>query len=154
MLFFNSETEKYMEFLEECGLPTDDNDYFWMKYQGRFIEEVSKMADNTNAQLSCEDGKLIWEEDISNNFGTEFTISIEVPEGYPYKMPRVLVTYSEIDLPKSKHRYKDGSLCLLHPSEYHSVMSILDFRNMASAWCWAVEVYQNTGEWPAGERPH
>ena len=132
------------------GLPTNKRDCWWVKYPNRALQEIDKMHSSTNAALRCSSKKLIWDEVIKNNFGTQFYISIET-ENYPHKMPKVFLKEAEIMLKKQKHTYRDGSLCLLHPDDYNSNISILQIRNLACAWCWAAEVYVHTKKWPAAE---
>jgi hypothetical protein len=132
------------------GLPTTSKSYWWVKYPTRALKEIEKMHANTNAALRCFGGKLIWDEVIRDNFGTQFFISIEA-EDYPHKMPKAFVKEAEIKFKHAKHMYRDGSLCLMHHNDYNSSISILEIRNLACAWCWAVEVYTHTKEWPAAQ---
>lgn len=149
----SAEEETYLDILEECGLPDDEN-AFWVKYPDRFLQEVRKMVDNTNAVATYEDGKLVWIEDVINNFDTPFTIGITVSPSFPFSKPDVFVLAPDISPSNDKHMHGNGSLCLLHPDEFHSGMSILDFRNMACSWLMCFEVYKESGKWPAAEHPH
>ena len=45
--------------------------------------------------------------------------------------------------------YKCG-ICNCYP-DYNTKMSVIDFRNFAAAWCFCIEVYVNTREWPAAQ---
>ena len=144
-----SETDA-IYWLSEKGLPTNSKSCWWVKYPNRALQEIDKMYVGTNAALSYSGKKLIWDEVIKNNFGTQFYISI-VTENYPHKMPKVFVKEAEIRFRRGKHIYGDGSLCLLHPDDYNSNISILQMRNLGCAWCWAVEVYIETKEWPTSE---
>lgn len=153
-MFFNNERDQYLEILQDCGLPVNGGG-FWTKFPKRAAEEICKLEENTNAILtSCSNSKLIWEEEIYNNFGTYFLISIEVDSGYPFSIPKVFVKDSDIDCKVDIHRYGDGSLCLMHADDYNSNMSILEFRGQACSWCMCVQVYKETGEWPAAEYHH
>lgn len=146
MNFGTISEEKCSEFFTTLNLPT--NTGWWSKYPKRATEELLKMVTSTNANLSQEGSKLIFEEEITNNFGTCFLISIAV-EDFPYKMPKVFVKSPKIK--KKLHMWKDGSLCLMEPDTYNSGISILKIRNLACAWCFCYEAYLNTGEWPAAE---
>jgi len=139
-----------MYLLSKKGLPTNKRGCWWVEYPNRALQEIDKMHSSTNAALRCSGKKLIWDEVIKNNFGTQFYIAIET-ENYPHKMPTVFLKEAEIMLKKQKHTYRDGSLCLLHPDDYNSNISILQIRNLACAWCWAAEVYVHTKKWPAAE---
>lgn len=139
-----------LQILANKGLPTNSQACWWVKYPKRALQEIRTMERNTNAYLTYYGNKLIWEEVVKNNFNTRFYISIET-EGYPHKMPRVFVKDSDIKFKRRKHTYKDGSLCLMESSEYNSRLSVLQIRNQACAWCWAVEVYTHTKSWPAAE---
>ncbi|MBW1668188.1 MAG: hypothetical protein JRI79_13565 [Deltaproteobacteria bacterium] len=139
--------------LEELSLkriPTNSKESWWVKFPRRALKEIRKMEAYTNAAVRCSGKKMIWEEVVKNNFGTQFYISIEAKD-YPHKMPKAFVKEAEIKFKHGKHMYRDGSLCLMHPNEYNSNISILQIRNLACAWVWAVEVYTHTKQWPTAE---
>lgn len=52
---------------------------------------------------------------------------------------------------QTKHIYPGGKLCLFQPHIYNTRMSILDIRNLAVAWTFARDIYEETGKWPAAE---
>ena len=95
-MFADSEKEKCLDVLRECGLPVTG--FWWGRFPRRAIEEIYKMEENTSAIFSHREGKLIWEEEIINNFGTGFLISIETGSNYPFSPPKVYVKESGIDL--------------------------------------------------------
>ncbi len=144
---------QYLEVLESSfGLPVDDDSSWWVKNPARAYLEITRMDENSNAILIEDLGQLHWIEDITNNFGTTFQILIKAMDNHPFSAPQAYVI--EPDISRAPHRYKDGSLCLFRPEEYSNKMTILSIRNLACAWCFAYEAYQNTGEWPAAEAPH
>ena len=116
--------------------------------------EYKKMENSTNAVANYEDGELVWMENISNNYGNSFLIAIIVSSNFPFRMPVVHVVEPYIEPSRDKHMYDDGHLCLMHPDEFSSNMSILDFRNLACSWCECIDVYIATGTWPAAEYRH
>lgn len=132
------------------GLPMNKKDCWWVKYPKRALQEIKRMESSTNAAFRCSGKVLIWEEVITNNFGNKFYIEIET-EDYPHKMPKTYVREAEIKFKRGKHMYNDGNLCLMRSSDYDSSTSVLQIRNLACAWCFAVEVYTRTGEWPTAE---
>lgn len=144
----------YHMLLRDYGLPMHDNNCWWVRDSRRALDEIEKMLQNTSCIFYCEGRKLIAEEEIVNNFGSHFLLRIEVDSNFPFAMPKVFIPAADIDHRLGEHIYDDGHLCLLHPDEYRSSMSILDFRKMASAWCFCIEVYKNTGEWPGAEYQH
>lgn len=146
----NNIVKKKLPKLSSKGLPTDSNNYWWVRYPKRAISEIEKMNKSTNAAYKCVGRKLIWDEVIKNNFKTQFYISIETVD-YPQKMPAVYIKESEIKFKRNKHMFKGGKMCLMHQDDYNSKISILEIRNMACAWCWAVEVYTHTNKWPTAE---
>ncbi len=81
-------------------------------------------------------------------------LSIETQKNHPHEMPKVFLKEPLIEPDDKMHMYKNGSLCLMHPNSYHSRISILEIRNLAAAWCFCLEVYSNTQEWPAAEYEH
>jgi hypothetical protein len=139
-----------LQIFSEIGLSIKSQECWWVKYPQRALHEIQSMMRNTNSTLDYSGRKLIWEEVIRNNFNTWFHITIET-EGYPYKIPKVFIKNSEIKFKKGKHMNSDESLCLMDSSDFNSKKSVLQIRNQACAWCWAVEVYTHTGEWPAAE---
>lgn len=141
------------EVLELCGIPGYASG-FWEKYPERFCKEIEKMLNGTNAEPDYEDGKLIFTEEIVNNFGTAFTYVMKVPYNYPFKGPKVFLLEPDIDHDMAKHMYSDDSLCLYHPDSYSTSWSLLDIRNQACSWCSCVEIYEETGEWIGAEAPH
>ena len=144
----NSDRDIHLSLLSQAGLPTNGSNW-WVKHPGRAIDELNRMLSSTNARVLHAGSKMIFKEEISNNFGTRFLIAIETQD-FPFKMPKVFLEEPRLN-GKAKHMWKDGSLCLLDPDDYHSSISILDIRNLAAAWCFSIEVYANTGEWPAAE---
>lgn len=144
----NDEKSQCLQILNECGIYGSG---WWTRYPKRAVEEIYKMHENTNAVLKTEGSKLIWEEELFNNFNTYFKISIEAGSNFPFEMPDTYVRNSGIDISRAKHMYSGSRLCLMHPSEYHSYISVLEIRNLAAAWCFCAEAYIETGEWPAAE---
>lgn len=153
-LFFSEEKKKSLEILRMCALPTNSNEYWWVRYPKRAVEEIYKMEENTNAGFFHKGGKLIWEEDIISNFKTSFLISIETNSKHPFFPPMAFVKEPKIECGETGHMYGNGSLCLFRPEEYSTSMSILDIRCMACSWCFCFEAYVNSGKWAGAEAPH
>jgi len=152
-MFFDSEHEKSLELLiDGYGLPIDDLSNWWVKHPKRAIEELYLMEENTNSIFHVRGSQLIWEETIVNNLGQAYRLSIESQPEHPFSIPKVFVLSPHITA--AAHRYHDGSLCLFHPDDYRSDMTLLSIRGLASAWCFCHGIYEQTGEWPAAERPH
>ena len=141
------------EVLKAYGLPTVSG-YWWTSYPERAVKEIYMMQENTNAILNRHKDRLLWDEVIVTNFGGEFRFSINTYPGFPYKMPKVFVLEPCVGTGASRHVYEDESLCLFKPEFYYSSMSILEIRNLACAWCFCYEAYQDTGEWPGAEEKH
>ena len=153
MFFSDNEKNKYPNALEELGLSKSGNCWIW-KYPKRAIIELGLMKINTNAEFSQEGSKLIWREYITNNFGSQFLAYIETKD-YPHKMPKVLIEEPQIKPSHDMHMYtEDGSICYMHPNSYNSKISILEIRNQICSWAFSIEVFANTGKWPAAERSH
>ncbi len=151
LVFFEDPKDEYLETLEACGLPVDSNNYWFVRHKKRAVEELFKMQENTNSTVFCRETKLIWEVDIINEFGSYFLISIETNANYPFTAPKVYLKDPELEDGFAKHVYKDKSLCLFHPDEYSSSMSILDIRNIAASWLHCYEIYLETKVWRAAE---
>lgn len=152
-LFDRYENKKCLEVLADYGLDTGGENW-WVQFPKRALEEIYVMHENTNANLVRDRYRLVWDEWIETNFGSNFLISVVASENHPHVIPDAFVRQPSIN-PNSKiHTNPDSSLCLMHPSEYNSNISILEIRNLASAWCFCYEVYQHTGKWPAAEHEH
>jgi len=151
-MFGRDDKESARDYLRDLGIPMDSHSYWWVKYPIRAINEIQKLVDNTNASIYFPDGEMICEEIIWTNFGTPYRIRIVVHDSHPFVMP--CVTIVEPVITNAVHRWNDGKLCLMHPDEYDSRMSILEFRNMTATWCFCHDVYQQTSEWPAAEYIH
>jgi len=145
-MFFGRKNDEGILALKALGIPTGQG--WWVRYPRRAIEEISKMAEGSNAHLDFRGSKMVFEEWITTNLGTDCFISLEA-DGFPHKMPKAFVKQPAIKT--RKHLWSDDSLCLMEPSSYGSGTSILQFRNLAAAWCFCYEVYINTGNWPAAE---
>tara|TARA_B100000315_G_C14544659_1_gene572645 strand:- start:1209 stop:1670 length:462 start_codon:yes stop_codon:yes gene_type:complete len=153
MFFSDNEKNKCLNALEELGFSKNKNCWIW-KYPKRAIMELGLMKINTNSEFSQEGNRLIWTEYITNNFGSQFLISIEAKD-YPFKMPKAFVKEPYIKPSHDKHMYtEDGSICYMHPNSYISKISILEIRNQICSWCFCIEVFSNTGKWPAAAARH
>jgi len=152
-LFTDKEKEKCLDILQDCGLPRTGN-YWWVRYPKRAITEIYSMDQNTGAMHYFRDRRLVWEEVIVNNYGTQFLLSIETNSNYPFDPPIVYVKDSEIDISDASHQYGGGALCLFRPDMYSSSWSIIKVRNIACSWCFCAESENNTGKWPGAEAPH
>lgn len=152
-LFGDSERNKYMQILGESNIPLDNRNYWWVRNPKRCVKELSQMLDNTDSIHYFDNGKLIWEVEFENNFGTYFLISIETDSNYPFTAPKVFVKKPDIGT-CSKHVYGDKSLCLFHPDAYSPSMSILEIRNFASSWAFCWDAYEHSSQWPGAEVPH
>lgn len=154
-MFFNGEEDCARDVLMLYGLPLHDDSCWWVKYPKRAAEELYKIFENTNAAItSFSNRQIVFEEVITNNFGNQFHMSYETGSRFPFKMAKVFLQTPKVEYGKAPHLYSDGSLCLMHPSQYNSNISILQTRNLASAWCLCLDVYWRTGEWPAAEFNH
>lgn len=71
-----SDRDKYLSLLNESGFPINGSGW-WVKYPKRAVEELYRMLSSTNARITHKQDKMIFKEEISNNFGTRFSISIE-----------------------------------------------------------------------------
>jgi hypothetical protein len=148
------ENSEFLKILRKLGLPTDTgSNYWWVLYPQRAVEEIVNIRRRTNAVMERSGKKLIWKEWIYNNFGTRFYILMEA-ENFPLKMPKIYLLKPDIEPDLKIHMYRDKSLCLIHPDEYNSNMTLMDFRGFAAAWCFCVEVFANTRTWPAAEYQH
>lgn len=68
-------------------------------------------------------------------------------EGYPSKMPSILVTKPQIA--HSKHRYTSGNICYMHPNFWNPGRHDLKYAlAQAAVWLNKHEVYEQTGRWP------
>jgi hypothetical protein len=152
-LFDSFEKKKCLEMLGEYGLITQGN-YWWVRYPKRAIEEILTMKENTNAYMSICDDQLIWTEKIVNNLGSEYLITIESRDNYPFKMPKVSLIEPWVNPNQKIHMYKNGTICFMHPDSYNSRISVLEIRNQVAVWCFAYDVFTHTGEWPAAEHNH
>ena len=120
----------------------------------RCVEEIYKMNENTNAELEINETELIWNERINTNFGLPYFLRIHSGAFYPYQAPKVYAFDENSEPFSADHQYKDGSLCLFEPKEYHSNISILEIRNMACSWLFSYEGKILTGEWLGAEADH
>ncbi len=136
--------------LSNSNLPFSGK-FWWGRYPKRAAEEIYKMSENTCASMYRKSSKLIFKEEIYNDFGTAFCISIEVGTGFPFKIPDVYVEDCDVDISVVPNCYNNGKLCLINPNLYNTQMTILEIRNLAVAWCQSVEVFFDTGVWPAAE---
>jgi len=147
----DNETARYLKFLADIGFPVDNpKRQWWSKYPERAFTELTTMDEKTNARPFVIGRKLVWEEWITNTFGTEFLLSIET-ENYPHRMPKVFLKSPSIKPANSIHMFSDGSLCLQHAADYDSQTAIAEIRAYAVIWCFSIEVYANTGKWPAAQ---
>lgn len=149
-----SDRESAIEIIRDIfGFPVT-GDYWWVSAPVRTAEELYKMTENTNAVVRSSGESLIWEEWITNNFENQYLIQIIAKPGYPFAMPKVFVPHPKIEIDAKAHIHYDRSICVFHAEDYSPHMSILEIRNQACTWTWCYDVYKNTGEWPAAERPH
>ncbi len=150
-MFFKKKipNERALSKLSSLGLTTEGK-HWWVKYPERAVKEIHMMANGTNAFMRYEQSKLIFDEELTNDFGSKFVISIET-KGYPFKMPEVILKSPKIKPKGDLHLFRNGSICYIDSSEYNSNSSILQVRNQAAAWCFCVEASLNTGKWPGAE---
>jgi hypothetical protein len=151
---FSESKEEYLEILQSCSLPIDDEDYFWVQFPERIVNEIFKMQENSNSLLSVDGDNLVWHFETTTNFGNTYLKTIVADSGFPFKCPKVYVLEPEITSETEIHMYGGGELCLFRPEEYHSNLSILDLRNKSAAWCFAYDTYVNTGVWGGAEAAH
>ena len=151
---FGNNKEEYLERLQSNGLPIDDEDYWWVKFPERALDEIFKMQENSNSVLSVDGDKLVWHFETTTNFGNTYIQAIAAGSGFPFKQPTAYVLEPEITPYNKIHMFKGGVLCLFVPEEYHSNLSVLELRNKSAAWCFAYDTFVNTGVWGGAEAPH
>lgn len=152
-IFSDNDREEYLSTLSKCGIPVCGH-YWWTRYPKRAVEEIEGMLEHSKAVLDCRGNRLIWEESIVNNFGRVFVFSIEAGGNYPFTAPKVFLKEPYITPSDGKHIYGDSSLCLFRPEAYSSRMRILNIRHIACSWCFCIDAYERTGEWPGAEAVH
>ena len=121
---------------------------WYLREPARLGLEIDLLTRAANGQLGRLGSDLVYDEAIEIA-GTPFRFRITFPEDFPSSMPSVALLFPR-NLPVSAdvHRYRDGSLCLLAPREWHPKMTGLWIRNRTIAWCHAAVVFAATDVWP------
>lgn len=132
--------------LDHWGYPRGGG-YWWRQHPRRAVEEHLKMLNGTDAVHDFQGDSLVWIEEVNTDFSSIHVIAIVAGPYFPSVPPQAFAP----EVRCSRHRNGDGSLCLAHPSEYSNLTTILEIRNLACAWLFAYEAYEETGEWPAAE---
>lgn len=88
-----------------------------------------------------------------------FSVSIELPAGYPRELPVTRETGGRIPWTASRHVGPDGVACVLLPDERWKVFPVdapfLDYlRGPLYSFFLSQVAFETTGEWPFGEWAH
>jgi hypothetical protein len=124
---------------------------WWEQYPARAESEIDQMEANTNATWTIENGHVVWNETVMNNYGAVFEIAVVCQQNHPFDPPQAFVLDPEIVPDLKYHMFPDGHLCLSAPGELDSHATALTIRNLACAWVTLYETYMRTGLWDARE---
>ena len=85
--------------------------------------------------------------------GNYYYVKIEVPEDYPYTMPRIKLPETAIDS-ACPHRYSSGNLCVMKPEQWSSSYSLAFMVAKAAIWINKYDVWKRTGRWAGKQQEH
>lgn len=102
---------------------------------------------------------LYWVGTLVSNSGRPYEVTVEYPDNFPDTPPKVFPTNPPIAIWRDdkmlKHQYKDGSLCLFHPSDrfFEPKTTAVTVIATAAAWLFAYEQWLDSGKqsWPGQE---
>ena len=96
-------------------------------------------------------GDLCWQGSVTTWTGNAYEILIQYPARFPFVPPRAFVLNPKI--PKSRHIYEDGHLCLFHKDDkaWQQETTAATMMTWVSLWLHCFEVWQETGTWPRRE---
>jgi len=120
----------------------------------RLAEAFPTLTLDSSATPATVTGTL-W---LDSGFG--FSVDLRIPDGYPERIPRLLVRREEIPWHADRHVVTAGVACLCVSSEYRlhwpRGSDLTDFMKCFVVPYFARQAYYQThGLWPAGqERPH
>ena len=78
--------------------------------------------------------------------GKRYGLRVKIPENYPYEMPIVYpMGWNPIGAP---HRYAEGALCLMQPSQWSEIYSLALVIKKAQYWVHKFIQWKRTGWWP------
>lgn len=105
-----------------------------------------------NMELATEpDGDVTWQGTITTWTQNNYVVQLRYPMAFPYAPPKVFVISPKI--PKSRHIYEDGHLCLFHKDDkaWQPRTTAATMMSWVSLWLHCYEVWQETGTWPRPE---
>lgn len=125
---------------------------WWEKYPERFLEEVEKIQNYTNAKMRLVEGEqlpsnfapgvyLAWEEIVTVDSGRKYRILIISQKDHPYSAPVAWIL--EPGIRRHHHMFNYGQLCLYDGPLTPDKTYVLTIRNWVCEW---VDCYE-TGNW-------
>lgn len=105
-------------------------------------------------RFQLERGNILASGLISTSYGNKYFVQIEVSEEkYPYVIPSVLLPHTP---PPSScpHRFNDGSLCVMRPEQWTTVLSLAFMVTRAAVWVNKFDSWKRHGKWPGKEQSH
>ena len=101
----------------------------------------------TNGRIARDGQVIVFEEEVQVS-GITFSYQIRYAADHPYSAPSVYLRWPELPKTAEVHRFRDGSLCLHGPEEWHpSHTAALWLRNRVVAWIAALLSFSRTGVW-------
>lgn len=118
----------------------------------RWRVEFEKVRDNFPAfrfRGNASAGEVTAVEGSIQNQGRGYGIRIEIPDTYPYTIPRILPSgWNPQNCP---HIYGDGSLCVMMSHEWSEHYSIAYLIAKAAVWIGKWAKWKETGTWPGAD---
>ncbi|MHA1390363.1 MAG: ubiquitin-conjugating enzyme E2 variant [Candidatus Thorarchaeota archaeon] len=115
----------------------------------RWTLEFSKIKENfPQFELKSSRGsdRVTAVEGVLTNDGRRYGIRIEIPQDYPYVIPKIVP--QGWDPGGSPHRYNDGTLCVMNPPEWGKAYSIAYMIAKSAVWIAKWKKWNQTGYWP------
>jgi ubiquitin-protein ligase len=127
---------------------------FELQVTNRWNIEQERLRKFPAFKLYGTSGKITSVEGaLDTQYGNTYGLRIELAD-YPYSMPKVFPKGWSIH-PSVTHKYNDGSLCLMRPSQWRRQYTIALVIAKAAIWLGKYEMWKrNDHVWPGLEQKH
>lgn len=90
---------------------------------------------------------------LKTNYGKYYYVRIEIPDRYPYVMPRIFLPNETIDK-SCRHVFTEGNICVMKSEQWSSTLSLAFIVGKTAVWLNKYDTWKRGGMelWPGTDQ--
>jgi len=92
---------------------------------------------------------------LRTNYGNSYYVRIEIPEYYPFVMPKISLPYYNIE-PDCPHKFVNNDICVMRSEQWSQALSLAFIVAKTAIWLNKYDTWVRNGKarWPGKGQTH